>query len=259
MEPRTLGHYRLDELIGEGGMGEVFRAFDTRLNRPVAVKVMRVRDRRTRVFSGFLREARAASALNHPNIVIIPEVGESPAGDHFIVQEFIEGITLRSTLRGGPGPMAFETLLDVATQITRALSAAHAASVAHRDVKPENIMIRADGFVKVLDFGLAMRTDNQDTVDLTTRTHTTMPSSFTGTPSYLAPESVKGEVSGTAGDVFALGVVLYEMAAGRRPFAGSTAAATLASIVFDEPVSLGRMNRAIPAAFDDLVMQMLRK
>jgi predicted ATPase len=259
MEPRTLGHYRLDDCIGEGGMGEVYRAFDTRLNRTVAVKVMRLRDRQVRRFHDFLREARAASALNHPNIVIIHDVGESAGGDYFIVQEFIEGNTVRSTLRAGPSPVALETLLDVATQITRALSAAHAAGIAHRDVKPENIMIRADGVVKMLDFGLAMRTDNEDTVDLSTHTHLTVPSSFTGTPSYLPPESIKGEVAGTAGDVFALGVVLYEMAAGRRPFVGATAAATLASIVTDEPVSLGRMNPAIPAGFDDLVMQMLRK
>jgi predicted ATPase len=258
MEPRTLGHYRLDERIGDGGMGEVYRAFDTRLNRVVAVKVMRPRSH-GRPVSGFLREARAASALNHPNIVIIHEIGESPGGDHFIVQEFIEGITLRSSLRTGPVPVGLDTLLDVGTQVSRALAAAHAASVAHRDVKPENIMIRADGLVKVLDFGLALRTDDQDTVDLSTRTHTTAPGSFTGTPSYMAPEFVKGEPGGTPGDVFALGVVLYEMASGRRPFSGLSSASIMASIVSDEPVSLGRLNPDIPAVFDALVMQMLRK
>src|SRR5258708_17479865 len=155
MESTTLGHYRLGERIGEGGMGEVFRAFDTRLNRPVAVKVMRVKDRDTRVVHGFLREARAASALNHPNIVIIHEVGETAGGDHFIVQELVEGSTLRSILKAGRDPVPLEAMIDVGSQIARALSAAHAAGVVHRDVKPENIMIRADGFVKVLDFGLA--------------------------------------------------------------------------------------------------------
>src|SRR5258705_6399013 len=109
MAPTTLGHYRLDERIGEGGMGEVFRAFDTKLNRAVAVKVMRAKVRPERAIQGFLREARAASALNHPNIVVIHEVGETPDGDHFMVQEFIDGITLRSTLKVRRGPMALET------------------------------------------------------------------------------------------------------------------------------------------------------
>jgi predicted ATPase len=262
MEPTTLGHYRLDERIGEGGMGEVFRAFDTRLNRPVAVKVMRARRRGDRAVKGFLREARAASALNHPNIVIIHEIGETPAGDHFIVQELIQGRTLRSTLKASAGPATLDTLVEVGSQIARALGAAHAGGVVHRDIKPENIMIRADGFVKVLDFGLAFHTGDEDTVDLTTRTHAeadTLPATFTGTPSYMAPESVNGEMAGAAGDIFALGVVLYEMAAGRRPFGGLTSASVVASIVSDEPVPLGRVNRGIPPAFDELVMVMLRK
>ena len=258
MEPTTLGHYRLDERIGEGGMGEVFRAFDTRLNRPVAVKVMRARRRSAREVQAFLREARAASALNHPNIVVIHEVGETAAGDHYIVQELIEGGTLRSTLKSGRGPMAVETMIDMGTQIARALSAAHAAGIVHRDVKPENIMIRADGFVKVLDFGLALRTD--DTLDMTTHTHSNVrPGTFTGTPSYMSPESVNGDVVGTAGDIFALGVVLYEMAAGRRPFQGMTPASVVASIVSDQALPPGRLNQAIPPAFDELVLQMLRK
>src|SRR6185503_2969808 len=122
MEPTTLGHYRLDERIGEGGMGEVFRAFDTRLNRPVAVKVMRARRRSQREIQAFLREARAASALNHPNIVIIHEVGETAAGDHYIVQELIEGRTLRSALKSGRGPIPLETMIDVGRQIAVALS-----------------------------------------------------------------------------------------------------------------------------------------
>ena len=258
MEPTTLGHYRLDERIGEGGMGEVFRAFDTRLNRPVAVKVMRARRRSAREVEAFLREARAASALNHPNIVIIHEVGETDAGDHYIVQELIEGRTLRSTLRAGRGPIPLDTMIDVTRQIAQALSAAHAAGIAHRDVKPENIMIRADGFVKVLEFGLAQHTD--DTMDMTTRTHARMaPATFTGTPSYMSPESVNGDVVGTAGDIFALGVVLYEMAAGRRPFLGMTPAAIVASIVSDQPLPPGRLNPAVPPVIDELVLQMLRK
>ena len=149
-------------------------------------------------------------------------------------------------------------MIDVGSQIARALSAAHAAGIAHRDVKPENVMIRADGFVKVLDFGLALHTE--DTLDLTTRTHSTMlPGTFTGTPSYMSPESVNGDMVGTAGDIFALGVVLYEMAAGRRPFQGLTPASVIASIVADQPLPPGRLNPAIPPVFDELVLQMLRK
>ncbi len=240
-------------------MGEVFRAFDTRLNRPVAVKVMRVKDRADRVVHGFLREARAASALNHPNIVVIHEVGETAGGDHFIVQELVDGSTLRATLKAGRGPASLDMMLDFGSQIARALSAAHAAGVVHRDVKPENIMIRADGIVKVLDFGLARRTDD-DTSDLTTHTNLkTLPGSFTGTPAYMAPEAVTGTQSGPAADVFALGVVLYEMAAGRRPFEGPSHAAVIASIMSEQPVPLARVNPGIPRAFDELVLQMLRK
>ena len=258
MEPTTLGHYRLDEQIGEGGMGEVFRAFDTRLNRPVAVKVMRVKDRSERVVHGFLREARAASSLNHPNIVIIHEVGETPNGDHFIVQELVDGTTLRAMLKRG-GPVPLDAALEIGSQIARALSAAHTAGVVHRDVKPENIMVRGDGLVKMLDFGLARRTD-EDVSDLTTHTNmNTLPGTFTGTPSYMAPESVTGDQCGPAADIFALGVVLYEMASGRRPFEALTPAAVIARIISDEPVPLGRVNPAIPRSLDDLVLQMLRK
>src|SRR6266851_96971 len=196
MEPMTLGHYRLDQRIGEGGMGEVFRAFDTRLNRPVAVKVMRVKDRTERVAHGFLREARAASALNHPNIVIIYEVGETADGDCFLVQELVDGKTLRSmlTLRQEPPPL--EMMIGVGAQIARALTLAHATGVVHRDVKPENVMIRADGIVKVLDFGLSRRTDDA-TSELTTQTKTdTLPGTVMGTPAYMAPEAVSGNASG---------------------------------------------------------------
>ena len=160
MTPTSFGHYRVDGRIGSGGMGEVFRAFDTRLNRPVAVKLMRdagAASRRT-VVQRFLREARAASALNHPNIVTIHEVGETPDGELFIVQELIDGRTLRSLIESAQ-PLA--ATVDIGRQVARALAAAHAAGIVHRDVKPENIMVRADGYVKVLDFGLARVVDHQ--------------------------------------------------------------------------------------------------
>jgi predicted ATPase len=255
MEVRTLGHYRLDARIGEGGMGEVFRAFDTRLKRPVAVKLMRT-DRHLASVEGFLREARAASALNHPNIVIIHEVGETPAGDHFLVQEFIDGRTLRSVLGEGH-PLGM--LVDIGLQVARALAAAHSAGIVHRDVKPENIMIRHDGFVKVLDFGLARRTEQADAQVTTQTARTTLPGTLVGTPAYIAPEQATGAAAGPAADVFALGVVLYEMAAGQRPFTAATSAAVIASILTEEPVPLTRLKPDIPRAFDDLVQQMLRK
>ena len=261
MESTILGHYRLDEHIGEGGMGRVFRAFDTRLNRPVAIKVMRAADTTSAHLpaGAFMREARAASALNHPNIVIVHEIGEAPSGDLFIVQELVEGHTLRAMLALRRDPTPLETAVDLGLQIARALVAAHAAGIVHRDVKPENVMIRADGFVKVLDFGLARRTDEVQH-DETTKTQLhTLPGTFTGTPAYMAPEAVSGHSSGTGADVFALGVVLYEITAGRRPFEGQSQAGVMASILSDQPVPIGRFNPAIPRWFDELVQQMLHK
>jgi serine/threonine protein kinase/predicted ATPase len=261
MVSTTFGHYRLDARIGEGGMGEVFRAFDTRLNRPVALKVLRqAREDHQEAVVRFLREARAASALNHPNIVIVHEVGETEAGSPFIVQEFIEGQTLRSMLRE---PLPPEAIADLGGQIARALAAAHAAGIVHRDIKPENIMIRADGFVKVLDFGIARRTP-LDASQLAT-THTTeaalstAPGTLLGTPAYMAPEQVRGEELGPAVDVFALGVVLYEMATARRPFTGSTPLGVVAAVLSEQPVPPSRIDRGISAALDELLLQMLDK
>jgi len=257
MSPTSLGHYRIDVRIGQGGMGEVFRAFDTRLNRPVAIKIMRTSAGNTDAsVQRFLREARAASALNHPNIVIIHEVGESPDGDHFIVQEFIDGRTLRSML---PGPLGIETLVHVGGQVARALAAAHAAGIVHRDVKPENIMVRQDGYVKVLDFGLARMNEATETVDATRTNYDTAPGTLVGTPAYLSPEQASGRGVTAAADVFALGVVLYEMIAGRRPFVGMTALGLLTSIVTEQPPPVTRVNPAAPGALDDLLQQMLEK
>lgn len=257
MSPTSLGHYRIDARIGQGGMGEVFRAFDTRLNRPVAIKLMRTSTGNTAAaVQRFLREARAASALNHPNIVIIHEVGESPEGDHFIVQEFIDGQTLRSLL---PGPLAVEQVVQVGGQIARALTAAHAAGIVHRDVKPENIMIRQDGYVKVLDFGLARLNESDETIEATRTNFDTSPGTLVGTPAYLSPEQASGLGVTPAADVFALGIVLYETMAGRRPFMGATALGVITSIVAEQPAPLTRVNPAAPGALDELVQQMLDK
>lgn len=256
-EPGTLGPYRLEGAIGRGGMGEVFRAMDTRLDRAVAVKIMRPSSGgRDRAVVRFLREARAASALNHPNIVTIHDVGETPSGDHFIVQEFIEGLTLRALLHE---PLPLATIVDVGCQVARALAAAHGAGIVHRDIKPENVMMRADGYVKVLDFGLARVADGLES-DGTTRTNMdTAPGMLLGTMAYMSPEGAQSGAAGPAADIFALGIVLYEMAAGRRPFVAGTNVGILAAILSEQPLALGRVNPAIPHALDDLVQRMLAK
>ena len=257
MIPTTFGHYRVDARIGSGGMGEVFRAFDTRLNRPVAVKLMRDAGlEQAAIVQRFLREARAASALNHPNIVTIHEVGETPAGELFIVQELIEGRTLRALIETAP---TLTTTIDIGRQVARAIGAAHAAGIVHRDVKPENIMVRADGYVKVLDFGLARVVDHRAAERSTRVNLDTEPGTVLGTAAYMAPEQARGTQAGPAADVFALGVLLYEMAAGRRPFVAPTSVGVLAAILSEQPVPLVRLNPAVPAAFDALVHRMLAK
>jgi predicted ATPase len=257
MEPTVYGHYRLDARIGGGGMGEVFRAFDTRLNRHVAVKILReAGGGGAAVVQRFLREARAASALNHPNIVTIHEVGENSQGEQFIVQELIEGRTLRSALEG---ELPLASAIDVGRQVARALSAAHAAGIVHRDVKPETIMLRSDGYVKVLDFGLARVVDYQAAERSTRVNLDTEPGTLLGTTPYMSPEQATGVQAGPAADIFALGIVLYEMAAGRRPFVAPSPIAVLAAILSEQPVPLVRLNPEIPAAFDELVHRMLSK
>jgi tetratricopeptide (TPR) repeat protein len=203
-----------------------------------------------------LREARAASALNHPNIVTIHEVGETSTGEQFIIQELVEGRTLRNALEGA---MALVDAVDVGRQVARALAAAHAAGIVHRDVKPENIMLRTDGYVKVLDFGLARVVDYQAAERSTRINLDTEPGTLLGTTAYMSPEQATGVQAGPAADIFALGIVLYEMAAGRRPFVAPSPVAVLAAILSEHPVPLVRINPAIPPALDELVHRMLAK
>jgi predicted ATPase len=252
----SLGHYRLETIIGEGGMGAVHRAWDTRLNRPVAIKLMHSRTaEQGDAGQRFLREARAASALNHPNIVIIHEVGATDAGDPYIVQEFIAGRTLRSLLAEG---LAVNAVAEIGRQVARALCAAHAAGITHRDVKPENVMVRDDGLVKVLDFGLA-RLHEEATGGTTGSLLATQGGLMMGTPAYMSPEQAAGSGAGPAADIFALGVLLYEMAAGQPPFTGPTAISIIARLLSEEPVALHSMRADTPRPLSDLVHQMLRK
>jgi predicted ATPase len=253
----TLGHYRLGACIGAGGMGEVYRALDTRLNRPVAVKLLHAaRREHAPAVQRFLREARAASALNHPNIVTIHEVGETETGDYFIVQELIEGSTLRALVETR---QPLDSTMDIGVQAARALAAAHAAGIVHRDVKPENIMRRADGYVKVLDFGLARVIDINGAEQSTRADLDTEPGTLLGTTAYMSPEQARATPIGPPSDIFSLGIVLYEMASGRRPFVGPTNLGVLAAIITEQPVPLHRLNPAIPISFDALVGRMLDK
>ncbi len=254
---RTVRNYRLLEKIGEGGMGAVYRARDERLKRDVAVKVLPALwladpERKKR----FLQEARAASALNHPNIVTVYEIA-SDDGIDFLVMEYVTGRTL-DALIGSKG-MKFAELLKFAIPIADALAAAHAAGIVHRDLKPGNIMVAADGRVKVLDFGLAKRLQPLGTGKEGGTTVSLLPTEegrILGTPAYMSPEQAEGKPTDVRSDIFSFGCILYEMAAGRRAFQGDSQLSTLAAILNQEPPPL---DSRLPAGFEKLVARCLRK
>jgi serine/threonine protein kinase len=241
-------------------MGEVYLAEDSRLGRKVALKLLPVRFtqdlERVRRFE---REARAASALNHPNIITIHEIGQVD-DTHYIVTEYIAGQTLRQVLFTQMQPLA---ALDVAVQAASALSAAHEAGIVHRDIKPENLMLRPDGYLKVLDFGLAKLTEAQaaasDDKALTVADSETEAGVVMGTVGYMSPEQVRGQKVDARTDIFSLGVVLYEMLAGRAPFAGISNADVLAAVLQTEPLPLARHSREVPEALGWIVSKALRK
>jgi serine/threonine protein kinase/Flp pilus assembly protein TadD len=241
-------------------MGEVHLALDARLGRKVAIKLLPAEfttdAERVRRFA---QEARAASSLNHPNIITIYEIGEAE-GAHYIVTEFVEGETLRQRLTAAPQQrMKLAEAIDFATQMAAALSAAHEAGITHRDIKPENVMVRRDGYVKVLDFGLAKLTEPQaltiETQAATVAGGSTESGMVMGTPRYMSPEQARGEKVDARTDLFSLGVVLYEMIAGRTPFAGATPSETIAGILRDEPPPLAE---ELPA-LGRIVSRALRK
>ncbi|MBV8904295.1 MAG: serine/threonine protein kinase, partial [Acidobacteriia bacterium] len=223
-------------------MGAVYEALDTRLNRKVAVKVCHER------FSGrFEREARAISALNHPNICTLHDVGPN-----YLIAELVEGETLRDWLREGPGP---ERCLEIARQVIEALGAAHRAGVVHRDLKPQNIMVRFDGYVKVLDFGLAKRmpagaAEMQSTATL----DVSIPGQMLGTLAYMSPEQIQGQEVDQRSDLFAFGIILYEMLAGKHPWRRISPVDTLHAILHDDPAI-----EAIPQQMASVVTKLLRK
>jgi len=235
LEPgRRIAHYQIVAKIGEGGMGAVYQATDTTLDRPVALKVLTRglgtagHDRR------FAREAKAASALNHPNIVTIYEFNSADGVD-YLAMEYIQGVTLAQLLETRATPL--ETMLEYAAQAATAIARAHQAGIVHRDLKPRNIMVTHDGIVKVLDFGVAKRQSQISEQDVT-QTALTMAGAVVGTPAYMSPEQARGENEDWRTDIFSFGVILYEIAAGHRPFHGKNAHAVLFQIVHEEPPPL---------------------
>src|SRR6266516_4469072 len=258
----TLSHYHIVSEIGAGGMGEVYLAQDTKLDRKVALKILPAdlaanHDRMRR----FVQEAKAASALNHPNIITIYEIDETGSG-HFIATEFIDGETLRE--RGRQAPMKLDEVLDIATQIAGALSAAHAAGIIHRDIKPENVMLRRDGIVKVLDFGLAKLTErvSPESVDTEAPTRANIKTEsgvVMGTTAYMSPEQARALEIDTRTDIWSLGVVLYEMIAGRAPFKSDTASDTNAAILRNEPPALSQYAPDTPPELERIVRKALQK
>lgn len=255
---QQIQNYRIVRELGSGGMGEVFLAEDTRLNRKVALKLLpphfTVNPDRVRRFE---REARAASALNHPNIVTIYEIGQSDT-THFIATEFVDGKTLRQLIN--EKPFTLNETLNVSMQVADALSGAHAAGIVHRDIKPENIMIRRDGYVKILDFGLAKLTEQQ-TQDSDLETPTLLqsnPGLVMGTVQYMSPEQARAKNVGVGTDIWSLGIVIYELLAGHVPFTGETPSHVMVSLMEDKLPPL--KNRAeLPDELDRFVTQALRK
>jgi serine/threonine-protein kinase len=258
---REIGHYKIKELLGKGGMGEVFLADDTELERLVALKVLpvEVADDSERI-RRFVREAKAVSTLNHPNIITIYEIGKTN-DTHFIATEYIEGETLHSRLSSEQ--MNLKSVLDMAIQIAGALDAAHRAGIVHRDIKPENIMIRPDGFVKILDFGIAKLIErHSESVDAKAATATkglTRDGMIIGTASYMSPEQARGKNTDARSDIFSFGVVLYETLTGKQPFEGESAIDTISSIISKEPMPLSQLTPDIPRELNHIVEKSLRK
>ena len=257
-------HYRLLSWLGKGGMGDVWLAEDTQLGRKIAIKLLPaefttdvVRVRR------FAQEARAASALNHPNIVTIHEIGEvtTTAGRmHYLVTEYVVGETLRQRMADAPQrQMELVVTIDVVMQIAAALAAAHEAGIIHRDIKPENVMVRRDGIVKVLDFGLAKLTDPLCLQTEQSGGNISEAGVVLGTPRYMSPEQARGEKVDARSDIFSLGVMLYEMIAGRGPFIGATMHETIAALLRDRPLPLIAPEAKAPAELERIVSKALQK
>lgn len=264
---QTLGHYRIEAKLGEGGMGLVYRAFDTHLDRPVAIKILRPDttsspERRRRL----QQEAKAASALNHPNIVHIYDIS-SFDGTDYISMEFVAGKTLDHLI--GKTGLALKDTLKYSIQVTDALARAHAAGMVHRDLKPSNIIVSEDGRVKLLDFGLAKLTGRTAVTSIDSDADTAMMPSredvqteegaIVGTVAYMSPEQAEGKNVDPRSDIFSFGAVLYEMVSGRRPFECSNKLSTLSAILHKEPIPLAELTPDVPAELNNIIFRCLRK
>ncbi len=257
---KTVGHYRITARLGAGGMGEVFLAEDTRLDRKAAIKFLPADladdpDRRQR----FLTEAKAASALNHPHVCVVYDVGETEDGLPFIAMEFVEGQSLSDLVK--QGPLEISSVVAIAVQVADALDAAHSRRIVHRDIKPENISLNERGEVKVLDFGLAKRMlqESADSLGTTAAVQQTQEGHVLGTPRYMSPEQAVGKAVDHRSDLFSLGSVIYFLLTGRPPFAGANLGEVLDNVVHKQPEAIARFHYDVPPELERITLKLLAK